>query len=99
MDQNNKCHYSEDGVCEILVEVRKGKKGITRTGNTVRCDGYNQNCKFHKTTEQYNKSRDAAIERCRGKGFCGNGMLCKYGCACKTSEEKAMEDYMNGKQH
>lgn len=46
------------------------------------------NCKFGKTTKQYNKENDNSIKRCREKGLCITCKYRKHKCHLSTENPK-----------
>lgn len=52
------------------------------------------NCKFGKTTKQYNKENDNSIKRCREKGLCITSKYRKH--KCHLSTEKIREASFQG---
>lgn len=64
LDVNEKCHFSEMGICGAL---------------DMDCAGFREGCKFRKTTEQYHEERDKSIDRCRELGLC-NSCKYKMNC-------------------
>lgn len=79
---NKKCkHYNDDGRCRLLAFRRSAKAGLT----PVRCDGWDNKCKFAKTEVDFILDNDKSIDICRRKGLCDN---CKYTkVKCKLSTE------------
>lgn len=69
----NKCHfYRQDGECSLLEE-------------TI-CGGWNKDCGFCKTEEQFMREQDMAILLNRKRGNC---LTCKYSrVPCKLSKER-----------
>lgn len=69
---NNCYFYRQDGECSLLEEMI--------------CSGWNKDCGFYKTEEQFIREQDRAIEVNRARGNC---LTCKYDCApCKLSKER-----------
>ena len=74
------CHYG-DGECKLLQSNPQNKKKRT----AIKCTGWDNKCKFAKTTQQFTDDNDRAIFVCRQKGLCDT---CKYTeVKCKLSME------------
>ena len=74
------CHYG-DGECKLLQSNPQNKKKRT----AIKCTGWDDACKFAKTSQQFADDNDKSIDICRRKGLCDN---CKYvDVKCKMSME------------
>ena len=74
------CHYG-NGECKILAYRKSPKAGLT----PMKCSGWDNDCKFAKTEQQFTEDNDRAIFVCRQKGLCDT---CKYTeVKCKLSME------------
>lgn len=79
---NKKCkYYNDNGECKLLLSNPHSKEKRV----AIKCDGWDNKCKFAKTEQQFIDDNDRAIFVCRQRGLCNN---CKYvDVACKMSME------------
>lgn len=71
------CHYG-DGECKILIYKEENS-------TPQKCTGWDNKCKFAKTSQQFADDNDKSIDICRRKGLCN---YCKYSkVKCKKSTE------------
>lgn len=82
MDNKKICKFNNNlSYCSILTNRKTSKHG----DNIMRCTGWDDKCKFAKTTQQFTDDNDKSIDICRRKGLCDN---CKYtDVKCKLSTE------------
>lgn len=74
------CHYGDEK-CKVLQTRATSKSNRT----PQKCTGWDDACKFAKTSQQFADDNDKSIDICRHKGLCDN---CKYTkVKCKLSTE------------